>query len=65
LSDSVWKAELLLQHVDARWPNRLATGPAPQSDARPDPKPEQRTEQRPQQRPETRTPPTLKIVAPR
>jgi hypothetical protein len=24
LADSVWKAELLLQHIDARWPNRHA-----------------------------------------
>jgi hypothetical protein len=25
LADSVWKAEILLEQVDARWPNRHAT----------------------------------------
>jgi hypothetical protein len=27
LADSVWKAEILLQHIDARWPNRHAPKP--------------------------------------
>ncbi|HEY0702118.1 MAG TPA: hypothetical protein VGD60_05065 [Candidatus Acidoferrales bacterium] len=33
LADSVWKAELLLQHIDARWPNRHE----PKTDATPIP----------------------------
>src|ERR1700677_939838 len=32
LSDSVWKAELLLEHIDARGPNRNATRPAAKTD---------------------------------
>ena len=29
LADSVWKAEILLEHIDSRWPNRHA----PKNDA--------------------------------
>jgi hypothetical protein len=73
LSDSVWKAELLLEHIDARGPNRNATRPEaktnPHFDTYRDLKNELHAGSPPSvkngPKPETKNEPTLKIVAPR
>jgi hypothetical protein len=69
LSDSVWKAELLLEHIDARGPNRNATRPAAKTDPYFDLKNELHAGPPPGvkngPKPETKNEPTLKIVAPR
>jgi hypothetical protein len=69
LSDSVWKAELLLEHIDARGPNRNATRPAAKTDPYFDLKNELHAGPPPSvkngPKPETKNEPTLKIVAPR
>lgn len=77
LSDSVWKAELLLEHVDARGAQRHATRPEPKADTNLDtdfdscfelknelhagPPPAVKNGPKP----ETKNEPTLRIVAPR
>jgi hypothetical protein len=69
LSDSVWKAELLLEHIDARGPNRNATRPAAKTDPYFDLKNELHAGPPPSvkngPKPETKNEPTPKIVAPR
>ena len=69
LSDSVWKAELLLEHIDAREPHRHATRPETKTDPYFDLKNELHAGPPPGvkngPKPETRNEPTLKIVAPR
>jgi hypothetical protein len=73
LSDSVWKAELLLEHIDARGPHRNANRPGSNIDAYFDTHRDLKNDLhagppagvKNGPKPETKNEPTLKIVAPR